>query len=114
MSEFSNYANELLKQPQATPTSNELRGTIPVSTSVEAVPDPRRIGACFGLEVNTFYPDSKDEKGRKAAIAICYGACAVRLECLEYALVNKEEYGILGGATQSERKRMQRARKKVS
>jgi WhiB family redox-sensing transcriptional regulator len=111
MNRFNNYATDLLEQPQATPVELR-RDKIPVSAPVETVSDPRTKGACLGLDPNIFHPE--DEKERKVAIAICYGECAVRLECLEYALVNKEEYGIMGGVTENERRRMQKARKKVS
>jgi WhiB family redox-sensing transcriptional regulator len=36
------------------------------------------------------------------------GVCVVRLTCLEVALVNKEGYGIWGGLTTNERKKITR------
>lgn len=43
------------------------------------------------------------------AKAIC-ARCPVQVECLEYALENREQYGVWGGTTRDERKAMLRAR----
>lgn len=40
----------------------------------------------------------------KRAVAVC-DRCPVRKQCLEYALVNHEEYGVWGGTTGRDRKR---------
>jgi WhiB family redox-sensing transcriptional regulator len=40
---------------------------------------------------------------------VCRG-CVVRNECLEYALVNGEKFGIWGGLSERERRRLRRAR----
>jgi WhiB family redox-sensing transcriptional regulator len=37
-------------------------------------------------------------------------ACVVKAECLEYALVNGEKFGIWGGLSERERRRLRRAR----
>ena len=44
------------------------------------------------------------------ARAIC-ARCPVRVECLEFALETNSEYGIWGGVTETERKRMRRERR---
>lgn len=40
--------------------------------------------------------------------------CPVREECLQYALDNKEAYGVWGGHDVRERKKMQKALREVS
>jgi WhiB family redox-sensing transcriptional regulator len=40
---------------------------------------------------------------------VCRG-CIVRAQCLEYALVNSEKFGIWGGMSERERRRIRRQR----
>ena len=69
----------------------------------------RQHAACRGLEPEVFYPVS-DEQTEEAK-AICR-ECPVREPCLEYALTNRERDGVWGGATERERRRMIRQRRK--
>ena len=69
----------------------------------------RTHAACSGLEPEVFYPVS-DEQAEEAK-AICR-ECPVREPCLEYALTNREREGVWGGATERERRRMVRQRRK--
>ena len=69
----------------------------------------RQRGACRGLDPSIFYPASDEEAGE--AKAIC-ATCAVRELCLEYALATRERDGVWGGATERERRRMIRQRRK--
>jgi WhiB family redox-sensing transcriptional regulator len=71
----------------------------------------RQRGACRGLDPEIFYPPSEDDVSE--AKMIC-GTCAVREACLEYALDNREGDGIWGGATERERRRMLRQRRKTA
>ena len=50
------------------------------------------------------------EKGgsTREAKGVC-ASCEVRAECLEYALVNDERFGIWGGLSERERRRLRRA-----
>ncbi|MFN0091474.1 MAG: WhiB family transcriptional regulator [Acidimicrobiales bacterium] len=66
-------------------------------------------GACRGIDPAVFYPSCEEEVG--PAKAIC-GQCAVRESCLEHALVVRERDGIWGGATEKERRRIIRQRRK--
>lgn len=63
--------------------------------------------ACRGMaEEDIFFPDrSHGPNGADAAKAVCAG-CPVRVECLEHALEAQEEYGVWGGTTPAERRRM--------
>jgi WhiB family redox-sensing transcriptional regulator len=69
----------------------------------------RQRAACRGVDPDVFYP-STDEEAEEAK-AICR-ICPVRESCLEYALVNRERDGVWGGATERERRRIIRQRRK--
>ena len=60
---------------------------------------------CGQTEPEAFFP----EKGgsTREAKAVCQ-ACQVREECLEYALANDERFGIWGGMSERERRRLRR------
>jgi len=62
---------------------------------------------CLGVDPDLFFP----ERGAstKEAKAVCCG-CEVRMECLEYALRNGEKFGIWGGLSERERRRIRRQR----
>jgi WhiB family transcriptional regulator, redox-sensing transcriptional regulator len=62
---------------------------------------------CLGVDPDLFFP----ERGAstKEAKEVCRG-CVVREECLEYALENSEKFGIWGGMSERERRRIRRAR----
>jgi len=60
---------------------------------------------CAETDPEAFFP----EKGgsTRDAKKICQG-CAVRVDCLEYALANDERFGIWGGLSERERRRLKR------
>jgi WhiB family redox-sensing transcriptional regulator len=62
---------------------------------------------CLGVDPDLFFP----ERGAstKEAKGVC-GGCEVRLECLEYALRHGEKFGIWGGMSERERRRLRRQR----
>jgi len=69
----------------------------------------RDSAACRGIEKD-FYPASGKNNLRvravvKAALAVCK-ECPVQLDCLNWAVENKEFYGIWGGTTERERRLM--------
>ena len=68
-------------------------------------------GACRGLDPDIFYPASEEEAG--PAKVVC-GTCAVRQQCVEFALTNREREGVWGGATEKERRRILRQRRKTA
>jgi WhiB family transcriptional regulator, redox-sensing transcriptional regulator len=61
--------------------------------------------ACLQANADCFFP----EKGgsTREAKRIC-STCTVRLECLHYALANDERFGIWGGLSERERRRLKR------
>ena len=60
---------------------------------------------CLVAEPETFFP----EKGgsTREAKKICTD-CPVKAECLEYALENDERFGIWGGLSERERRKLRR------
>ena len=70
-------------------------------------PDWQNRANCLGVDPDLFFP----ERGAstREAKAVCRG-CVVRGDCLEYALANGEKFGIWGGLSERERRRIRRAR----
>ncbi|HKX75309.1 MAG TPA: WhiB family transcriptional regulator [Acidimicrobiia bacterium] len=62
---------------------------------------------CRGADADLFFPE-RGASTRKAK-AIC-NACEVKDQCLDYAIVNGEKFGIWGGMSERERRRVRRAR----
>lgn len=77
-----------------------------------AIDEPEEAGwqleaNCLGVDPDLFFP----ERGAstKEAKAVCKG-CVVREDCLEFALQNGEKFGIWGGLSERERRRIRRQR----
>ena len=66
---------------------------------------------CLGVDPDLFFP----ERGAstREAKEVCRG-CQVRTQCLEYALMNGEKFGIWGGLSERERRRLRRQRAQSS
>ena len=62
---------------------------------------------CMGVDPDLFFP----ERGAstREAKEVCRG-CVVREDCLDYAIRNGEKFGIWGGMSERERRRVRRAR----
>ena len=62
---------------------------------------------CLGVDPDLFFP----ERGAstREAKAVCR-SCEVRVDCLEYALAHGEKFGIWGGLSERERRRVRRHR----
>ncbi len=60
---------------------------------------------CAQTDPDAFFPE-KGASNREAK-KVCRG-CEVRMECLEYALEHDERFGIWGGLSERERRRMKR------
>lgn len=71
----------------------------------------RKHAACRGISADVFYPVTEDEADAAEAKAVC-AQCSVRQACLEFALAHREREGIWGGATERERRRIIRQRRK--
>jgi WhiB family redox-sensing transcriptional regulator len=66
---------------------------------------------CRGIDPAEFFPS--DGTGVETAQRVC-ATCPVTSECLEYALVNRIEHGVWGGASERERRRILRRRRDVA
>lgn len=100
---------------------SEYRNSVPDNWFVDPVrvgiPGIRRLGdddgalawqadaLCAQTDPEAFFP----EKGgsTRDAKKIC-AQCEVKAECLEYALTNDERFGIWGGLSERERRRLRR------
>ena len=71
-----------------------------------AEPDWWGRAVCAQTDPEAFFP----EKGgsTREAKRICSG-CEVRAECLDYALAADERFGVWGGLSERERRRLRRA-----
>ncbi len=69
------------------------------------------LGACRGLDSGLFYPDNEEEA--EIAKRVC-AECGVQQVCLDFALTKREKVGVWGGATERERRRMLRQRRKTA
>ncbi len=69
------------------------------------------LGSCRGMDPDLFFPDRGESLA--PAQAIC-AECIVADECLEYALVNGERFGVWGGTSERERRRIRRRRREAA
>ena len=65
-------------------------------------------GLCRELPPTTFFPN--DGVGVDRARRIC-NTCPVQEPCLEYALVERVDHGVWGGASERERRRILKRRR---
>lgn len=81
------------------------------SSTLAPALDWQRRAACRGLDPRIFYPANDDEA--VVAQAVCED-CEVRLACLEWALGRREKDGVWGGATERDRRRIIRQRRRAA
>ncbi len=107
-------------RPTVAPRSQD--GVVPSSTAdllrrVDAAlelpllgnrPAWRDSGACVGIDAELFFPERGAPVG--PAKRVCR-ACAVRRDCLEHALAHGEKFGIWGGLSERERRRIRSRRR---
>ena len=81
--------------------STKRRGRVELDTSWQ------ELSNCLGVDPDLFFP----ERGAstREAKEVCRG-CVVREDCLEFALANGEKFGIWGGMSERERRRIRRQR----
>ncbi len=95
--------------PAATPTRPQLSLVPdPVDVALPLTPEDdlwQERALCAQTDPEAFFP----EKGgsTREAKRICQG-CEVKDACLEYALANDERFGIWGGLSERERRRLKR------
>lgn len=85
--------------------------TIPLDLSVP--PQPWMASAsCASTDPDLFFPDAGGGDFVQAK-KVC-AACPVKLQCLEYALNEREVYGIWGGLGKNERRALRIARRRAA
>jgi WhiB family redox-sensing transcriptional regulator len=67
-------------------------------------------GKCREFAAETFFP--RDGVGVTAAQKICH-QCPVAAQCLDYAIALHIDHGIWGGASERERRRIARERRRA-
>jgi WhiB family redox-sensing transcriptional regulator len=77
----------------------------PFDGQAEQEQDWQERALCAQTDPEAFFPE-KGGSTREAKL-ICAG-CEVRAECLEYALAFDERFGIWGGLSERERRRLKR------
>lgn len=60
---------------------------------------------CIGVDTDLFFPGRGESNQR--ALAVCKG-CEVRQACLDYAMARGEKFGIWGGTSERQRRRLRR------
>lgn len=71
----------------------------------------RKNAACLNVDPALFFPGRGESC--KEAKAVC-AECRVRQECLDYALDDRELWGIWGGTSEKERRLLRRGRKSAA
>jgi WhiB family redox-sensing transcriptional regulator len=86
-------------------TPTERLGVLIDLFAVEEEPEWQDRALCAQTDPEAFFP----EKGgsTREAKRICQG-CDVRSECLEYALAHDERFGIWGGLSERERRKLKK------
>jgi len=74
--------------------------------NIVAPPEWMAAGLCAEVDPELFHPESGAPN--RDAKRVCAG-CEVRVECLAYALAHRERFGVWGGTTERERRRLRRA-----
>jgi WhiB family redox-sensing transcriptional regulator len=84
---------------------NVMDGRLEVADLLGNAPEWQERGLCSQTDPEAFFP----EKGgsTREAKRIC-SRCEVRAECLEYALGHDERFGIWGGLSERERRKLKR------
>lgn len=98
-----------MRVPVVRPHLSLVADTVEAPYEIESVDDDpiqwQDRALCAQTDPEAFFP----EKGgsTREAKKICMG-CEVRSECLEYALAHDERFGIWGGLSERERRRLKR------
>lgn len=99
-------ANSLRNKP-----AKSGRAVVGLADNRELADDWQDYANCLGVDPDLFFP----ERGAstKEAKEVCRG-CPVKEECLEFALQNVEKFGIWGGLSERERRRIRRQRSEAA
>ena len=77
----------------------------------DALDDWRKAAACRDADTSIFFPATDEDAG--PARAIC-AECPVQQACLDFALHTRQDDGVWGGLTETERRRLRRKRQEAA
>jgi WhiB family redox-sensing transcriptional regulator len=102
---MSTYTSGVPSNWFADPVTLGVPGARPLQSEDEGQLSWQADALCAQTDPESFFP----EKGgsTRDAKKICT-SCEVRSECLEYALANDERFGIWGGLSERERRKLRR------
>lgn len=81
------------------------RPTAPAAVAARRAPqDWRQEAACVGVPPGDLFPELGSRQ--RLGAEFCREVCPVVAECLEYALEAEERYGVWGGTTEAQRRKM--------
>jgi WhiB family transcriptional regulator, redox-sensing transcriptional regulator len=86
-----------------------------MTTTADTLADWWSLAACQSTDPDLFFPISGTGPGHgqiARAKAVC-AACAVRIDCLGYALTSGPLQGVWGGLTEEERRRLRQREAKA-
>jgi WhiB family redox-sensing transcriptional regulator len=63
------------------------------------------LAACRGTNTNLFFPTRGDNRTLRDSKKIC-ASCPVRQQCLHQALLDGEKFGVFGGTSERQRRRL--------
>lgn len=86
-------------------------GPVIAALAVDEPRDWQAYAACAETDPDAFFVE-KGQSTREAK-AICAG-CFVRAECLEYALATDQIFGVWGGTSENQRKRLRAERRRAA
>jgi len=98
------------RRPHGPGTAPDRAAALPVRPGEPAVPDWRERAACRGADLNLFFGPRRERADQRLrrleeAKRLC-ARCPVREACLDFALRSREEFGVWGGLTETERRHL--------
>lgn len=67
-------------------------------------------GICAQVDGDLWFQEKGNTATTALAKRICWDRCAVREQCLEWAMESDEEFGVFGGFTAKERKKLRQVK----
>ena len=69
-----------------------------------------QLAACARVDPDLFFPQNGDSGNHILEAKKVCRTCPVRISCLNYAIDNSERWGVWGGMTERERRRVKKER----
>ncbi len=66
----------------------------------------RELALCQQVDPELWFPDKGDKSARSKPAKLLCSQCEVKAPCLQYALDHDERYGIWGGKSERDRRKM--------